>query len=197
MRNAVFSAIVKQSAVLQQHGFLHFDKKCLIMSISSISAVSSVTYPYSPTGSDASPVVASADPGLAQQTSALFTTAGIVATLGTASTTTQTYDAAGLYNSIAQAGTSTTPALAAPAAGTNTQVAAQQSLDSAVVGTLSTSSVNSGFYSGTGVLQSASPGNANLTSNWASALKANPNLSQVVAADSYAQGIVGTLSITA
>jgi hypothetical protein len=174
------------------------------MSISSIGAIAPSTYQYSPTvstaSSSASPVVTSTDPGLAQQASALSTTAGIVATLGTAAIDTQTYDAAGLYNSIAQAGTSTTttPALAVPAAGTNTQVSAEQSLDSSILGTLpATSSVNSGFYSGTGVLQSASSGSASLTANWASALKANPNLSAVVAADSYAQGIVGTLSVTA
>jgi hypothetical protein len=163
------------------------------MSISSIGTVSSTP------SVSVSPIAASTDPGLAQQASALSTTAGIVATLGTVSTSAQTYDTAGLYNSIAQAGTSTvtTPAVAASAAGSNTQVSAQQSLDSAIVGTLPTSSVNSGFYSGAGVLQSASSDSANLTANWASALKANPNLSPVVAADSYARGIIGTLSVTA
>lgn len=173
------------------------------MSVSSIGTSTPATYQYSPTvstGSTASPVVTSTDPGLAQQASALSATAGIVATLGSASTTTTlTYDAAGLYNSIAQAGTSTTttPTIAVPAAGSNTEIAAQQSLNSAVVATLPNSSTASGYYDGTGVLQSASSGGASLTANWASALKANPNLAQVVAADSYAQGIVGTLSVTA
>lgn len=171
------------------------------MSVSSIGVATPATYQYSPTvstGSNASPVVASNDPGLAQQASALSTTAGIVATLGTTTTTTaQTYDAAGLYNSIAQAGTSTAPAITVPAAGSNTQVATQQSLNSAIVSAFPNSSTASGFYTGSGVLQSASSDSATLTANWASALKANPNLAQVVSADSYAQGIVGTLSVTA
>jgi hypothetical protein len=175
------------------------------MSISSISAATPATYQYTPTtsastSSTASPVVASSDPGLAQQVSALSTTAGIVATLGTTSTSSaQTYDAAGLYNSIAQAGTttSTTPTIAVPAAGSNTQGTAQQSLNSAIVSALPNSSTASGFYTGSGVLQSTASDSATLTANWASALHTNPNLSPVVAADSYAQGIVGTLSVTA
>ena len=169
------------------------------MSIPSITTSMPALYQYSPTATSAvSPVVASSDPGLAQQASELSTTAGIVATLGTTSTA-QTYDAAGLYNSIAQAGTSTTttPAIAVPAAGSNTQLAAQQSLNSAVVSTLPNSNAGSGFYTGTGVLQSTASNSANLTANWASALKANPDLSRVVTADSYAQGIIGTLSVTA
>jgi hypothetical protein len=177
-----------------------------IMSISSLSAVSPTTYQYtapvtSTTASTTSPLVASSDPGLAQQVSGLSTTEGIVATLGSAPAATLTYDPAGLYNSIAQAGTSTSTAtqLTVPTAGSgvNTQVEAQQSLNSAIVAALPNSAVDSGFYTGTGVLQSASADNATLTSNWASALQANPNLANVVAADSYAQGIVGTLSVTA
>jgi len=177
------------------------------MSISSISTASPATYQYTPTtgtsastNSAASPVVASSDPGLAEEVSALSTTAGIVATLGTTSTSSaQTYDAAGLYNSIAQAGTTTptTPTTAVPAAGTNTQVTAQQSLNSAIVSALPNSSSASGFYTGSGVLQSTAANNATLTANWASALQTNPNLAPTVAADSYAQGIVGTLSVTA
>ncbi|HSY26545.1 MAG TPA: hypothetical protein VK832_03495 [Burkholderiaceae bacterium] len=175
------------------------------MSISSISTATPATYQYTPTTSTStnsteSPVVASSDPGLAEEVSALSTTASIVATLGTTSTSSaQTYDAAGLYNSIAQAGTttSTTPTIAVPAAGSNTQVSAQQSLNSAIVSALPNSSTASGFYTGSGVLQSTASNNAALTANWASALHTNPNLAPVVSADSYAQGIVGTLSVTA
>jgi len=169
------------------------------MTISTLNTLTPAAYVYSPPAStgSGSPVVSSNDPGLAQQVGALSTTAGIVATLGTATGSTQTYDAAGLYNSIAQAGTSTTPAIAVPAAGTNTEAVAQQSLNTAIVATLPASSAESGFYNGTGVLQSASSNSAALTANWASALKSNPNLSAVVAADSIAQGIVGTLSVTA
>lgn len=176
------------------------------MSISSINTVAPVSYQYTPvvSTSSASPVVASSDPGLAQQVGALSTTAGIVATLGSAPATTQTYNAAGLYDSIAQAGTTTTttPTLAVPTSGsgTNTQVEAQQSLNSSILSSLpgsSTASANSGFYTGTGVLQSTSATGTNLTANWASALQTNPNLASVVTADSFAQGIVGTLSVSA
>ncbi|MBV8665932.1 MAG: hypothetical protein JO269_05540 [Burkholderiaceae bacterium] len=170
------------------------------MSISSVNLPSAYQYtpPVASVGTPASPVVQNNDPGLAQQVGALSTTAGVVATLGSAPASTQTYDAAGLYNSIAQAGTSTAPALTAPAAANAASApsVAQQSLNSAIVSSLPNSAVNSGFYTGTGTLQSAEPTGANLTSNWASALQANPNLAHTVAADSYAQGIIGTLSVT-
>ena len=171
------------------------------MTVSTLNTVSPSTYQYTPSAStgSVSPVVSSNDPGLAQQVGALSVTEGVVATLGSAPSATQTYDAAGLYNSIAQAGTSTstTPTVTVPSAGSNVQQAAQQSTDSSIVGSLPSSSAASGFYTGSGVLQSASTNSATYTANWASALKANPNLSHVVAADSFAQGIVGTLSVTA
>jgi hypothetical protein len=173
------------------------------MSVSSINSVSPYLTTPSVTSSVSSPVVASNDPGLAEQASALSTTSGIVATLGSTSSSDQVYDAAGLYNSIAQAGTSTntsSTASSGTSSGTTTTptaASAQQSLNSAILDTLPTSSSNTGFYDGTGVLQSASTTGTNLTANWASALQANPNLSRTVAADSYAQGIIGTLSVTA
>jgi hypothetical protein len=146
---------------------------------------------------------------LAAEASALSTTSGIVATLGSNSgTDTQVYDAAGLYNSIAQAGTSTSTASTTGTSSTSSTTdnttsaaaaaaAATQSLNSSILSTLPNSNY-SDFYNGTGVVQSTtSSGGTNLTSNWASALQANPNLSAVVSADSFAQGIVGTLSTTA
>ncbi|HEX8956655.1 MAG TPA: hypothetical protein VF798_10285 [Burkholderiaceae bacterium] len=178
------------------------------MSISSLNTINpaSLLIPVantaSTTGSStASPVVQSSDPGLAAQASALSATSGIVATLGSSNgVTAQVYDAAGLYNSIAQAGTS---AAASSTGGGNESSAAaaaasaQQALNSAILSTLPGGSY-SGFYDGTGVVQSASSaGGVNLTSNWASALQSNPNLSRTVAADSFAQGIIGTLSTTA
>ncbi|MBV8635204.1 MAG: hypothetical protein JO002_11980 [Burkholderiaceae bacterium] len=180
------------------------------MSVSSINTntPASLLIPVTNTANTAStnassPVVASSDPGLAAQASALSTTSGIVATLGSASTGTQVYDAAGLYNSIAQAGTSATvPATSTSTTGNNTSAAAaaasaQQSLNASVLSTLPGGSY-SGFYNGSGVVQStASAGGTNLTSNFASALQANPNLAHTVAADSFAQGIIGTLSTTA
>ena len=189
------------------------------MSVSSLNTITpaSLLIPVSSTGntsssSAASPVVTSSDPGLAAEASALSTTSGIVATLGSNSgTDTQVYDAAGLYNSIAQAGTSTSTAsttgtsstssttdnTTSAAAAAAAAAAATQSLNSSILSTLPNSNY-SDFYNGTGVVQSTtSSGGTNLTSNWASALQANPNLSAVVSADSFAQGIVGTLSTTA
>lgn len=158
--------------------------------------------------SASSPVVQSSDPALAAQASALSTTSGIVATLGSATgVNTGVYDAAGLYNSIAQAGTSATASTGGSGSSTtgsgNTSSAAaaaasaQQSLNSSILSALPGGSY-SGFYDGTGVVQStSSAGGNNLTANWASALQSNPNLAHTVAADSFAQGIVGTLSTTA
>jgi len=187
------------------------------MSVSSLNTITPASLLIPVAGSTsststASPVVAGGDPGLAAEASALSTTSGIVATLGsTSSTDTQVYDGAGLYNSIAQAGTSATvPAASTTGTSTGTSsstgdtssaaaaaVSAQQSLNSSILSTLPGGSY-SGFYDGTGVVQStSSTSGTNLTSNFASALQANPNLSAVVAADSFAQGIVGTLSTTA
>ncbi|HEX7643691.1 MAG TPA: hypothetical protein VF472_15905 [Burkholderiaceae bacterium] len=185
------------------------------MSISSLNTINPAsllipaTNAASATGSStASPIVQSSDPGLAAQASALSAASGIVATLGSSNgATAQVYDAAGLYNSIAQAGTSANTSGTALSTGStgggNASSAAavadsaQQALNSAILSTLPGGSY-SGFYDGTGVVQSASSaGGLNLTSNWASALQSNPNLARTVAADSFAQGIVGTLSTTA
>ena len=186
------------------------------MSVSSLNTINpaSLLIPVTNTATTAnasanSPVVASSDPGLAAQASALSTTSGIVATLGSnSSADTQVYDAAGLYNSIAQAGTTTSTTNTGSSASSTTgssntssaaaaAASAAQSLNSSILSTLPGGSY-SGFYDGTGVVQSTSSASGtNLTSNWASALQANPKLSPVVAADSFAQGIVGTLSATA
>jgi hypothetical protein len=174
------------------------------MSVSSISSLNPATYQSSPTssvtsGSASSPVVPSNDPGLAQQVSALSTTAAVVATLGSSSSSnTLTYDAAGLYNSIAQAGPSTTTTAAAttPASSnTGTTSAAATTPTTTTASTAGNS--GSGYYTGNGVLQSDAASGTNLTANWASALKENPTLSSTVSADSLAQGIIGTLSVTA
>lgn len=186
------------------------------MSVSSINTITpaSLLIPVSSTGgtasaNSASPVVAGGDPGLAAQVGALSTDSGVIATLG-GSTGSQVYDAAGLYNSIAQAGTSTgtgtsgstTGSTGSTTAGNTTSAsaaaaAAAQSLNSSILSSLPGGSY-SGFYDGTGVVQSTSSASGtNLTSNWASALKSNPTLSHTVAADSFAQGIIGTISTTA
>ena|GEM_PF-1049874 len=183
------------------------------MSVSSINTITpaSLLIPVSSTGgtasaNSASPVVAGGDPGLAAQVGALSTDSGVIATLG-GSTGSQVYDAAGLYNSIAQAGTSTGTGTSGSTTGSTTTgnttsasaaaAAAAQSLNSSILSSLPGGSY-SGFYDGTGVVQSTSSASGtNLTSNWASALKSNPTLSHTVAADSFAQGIIGTISTTA
>jgi hypothetical protein len=183
------------------------------MSVSSLNTITpaSLLIPVSGTGgvanaSSTSPVIASGDPGLAAQVSALSTDSGVVATLGS-STASQVYDAAGLYNSIAQAGTTTSAASGTDSGGSITTgnttsaaaaaASAAQSLNASILSSLPGGSY-SGFYDGSGVVQSTSSvGGTNLTSNFASALQANPNLAHTVAADSFAQGIIGTLSTTA
>lgn len=172
------------------------------MSVSSINTLTPTTYQTATTpvnsSSASSPVVPSNDPGLAQQVGALSTAAGIVATLGsTTSSSDLTYNAAGLYNSIAQAGpsTTTTPAATTPASATTTTPASTGT--TAASGTTGTTSNASDYYDGTGVLQNDAASGTNLTANWANALKENPTLSHNVAADSIAQGIIGTLSVTA
>jgi hypothetical protein len=176
------------------------------MSVSSISSLNPASYQSTTpsvtsnsSASASSPVVPSNDPGLAQQVSALSTTASVVATLGSYSTNDAlTYDAAGLYNSIAQAGQSatTTPAASTPAASTT---AASATTTPATTSTTSTAATGtgSGYYNGSGVLQSDPASSSNLTANWSSALQQNPTLSNTVAADSFAQGIIGTISTTA
>jgi hypothetical protein len=170
------------------------------MSVSSINSLNPATYqtttPLVTSSSAASPVVPSNDPGLAQQVSALSTTAGVVATLGSSSSNNAlTYDAAGLYNSIAQAGpsTTTTPAATTPAANSTTTgtTAPATTTSTASTGT------GSGYYNGTGVLQTDAASTSNLSANWANALKENPSLSNTVSADSIAQGIIGTISTIA
>jgi hypothetical protein len=190
------------------------------MSVSSLNTITpaSLLIPVSGTGSTAktgssSPVTASGDAGLAAQASALSTISGVVATLGSG-TSSPVYDAAGLYNSIAQAGTVTSPGSTSGTGTDNTDsggstttgnttsaaaaaASAAQSLNASILSSLPGGSY-SGFYDGSGVVQStASAGGTNLTSNFASALQANPNLAHTVAADSFAQGIIGTLSTTA
>ena len=59
---------------------------------------------------------------------------------------------------------------------------------------LTTNTTTSGVYSTSGLLQGLP---ANTSTNWVTALKANPNLASTVIADSFNQGIVGTLSTVA
>lgn len=166
------------------------------MSISSIGLppVSAFgTVPATTTGNGVA-VAQTTDSGIARTAVTLSTNAGVIATLGGTSTAALTYNAAGLLNSISRAGTAPTP-IPTPQPGTNTQAFALQLLDKGIIGTLASDSVASGIYNGAGVLQSLP--SAGLSSHWASVLKTNPGLSANVIADSFNQGIIGTLKVTA
>ena len=139
------------------------------------------------------------DPGLSQIAVSLASDASVVATLdASSSSASATYSAAGLLNSFVQAGnsastdTSTDPSQ--PSTDTDSKTA-QQSLDQAIVGSLSSSPSTSGIYTSSGALQTLP--STDVTSNWASILKTNPELATTAVADSMNQGIVATLSTSA
>lgn len=133
------------------------------------------------------------DLGLVQTSVDLSGTADIIASFGTTGTDVQTYTAAGLLNSISQAGNSPSTSPVIPAQGTDTQSLVQQSTDQGVIGSLASDPMTSGIYSSSGMLQSS----IDSSSNWATALQANPGAAGTAISDSFAQGIVGTLLATA
>jgi len=160
--------------------------------MSTISGVSSSGSYISNTTS--TPKVAkSPNSGLVQTAASLAYNGNIVATLGSGSVSSLTYDAAGLLNSILQAGTSSAPAQTT-GKNSSAQVTARSSTDQGIVNTLSTSASASGVYTSSGSLQGLPSGTS---ANWASALKANPGLASTAIADSINQGIVGIFSTTA
>ena len=169
--------------------------------MSTIAGLSSI-YNSLLTGAVASTVSKTSIPGLAQTAADLSSQSGIVATFEAASSSSLTYDATGLLNSLVQAGTLIQPALT-PTKGLSPQVTVQASASQGVINsfskelsnTLSSSiPVTSGLYTASGATEGLS---SNVSANWASILKINPNLSSTVISDSFNQGIVGTLSTTA
>ena len=112
--------------------------------------------------------------------STLAQQAGIVATLGSATSEFQTYDATGLLNQVAQA--------------SNAAAAAQSSAPAAAApsgqGTSADPSAPSSPSSDTSVA-AAVPG------DWGTILKSNPALTSVAVADAVAQGIVNTINVYA
>jgi hypothetical protein len=139
----------------------------------------------------ANPVAkASASPFLASEATTLALDAGVIVSLGGGSSSSLTYDATGLFNSLAQAGQLSGAALTP---GANSQTSATQSLNQGILNGLpstatssSTLAASSGVYNSAGTVEPTS-------TNWANALKANPALASTVIADSYDQGIVATL----
>lgn len=136
--------------------------------------------PYVPPATN----VSQADDGAVTDAVDLASMSSIVASLGGNSATSDTYNAVGLLNSIEQAGQapSTTPTI--PAVG-------QDSLDAAVVGSLSDSSTASGIYTPGGEFQNLS---SSTTQNYQALLNANPDLASVFGSDSLDSGIVNTFA---
>jgi hypothetical protein len=130
--------------------------------------------------------------GLSQTAVTLASDASVIATLGATSGATPIYDATGMLNSLIQAGTS---AASSPSNASSDFQNAPPSLDQAIVSSLSSSPTTSGIYTADGSLQTSS--STDLTSNWASILHTNPQLAATAIADSFDQGIVGTLSSSA
>jgi len=150
---------------------------------------------YLPASTEAgSPLVSGTNPGLAQTAVSLAANSGVIATLGATSSTFQTYDAAGLLNTIAQSGVAPSTAIPVPASGTDTQSLEQQLLNQGIANSLPTNTSPSGIYTSSGTLTSMS---SDTSTNWATILKADPSFSGTVISDSFAQGIVGSLSVLA
>lgn len=125
------------------------------------------------------------DAGLPQTATALAADASVIATLGGSASASSTYSAAGLLDSFVQAGSSSSTQASSSTG------SAQQSLNQAIVGSLTASTTTSGIYTSTGGLQNLPT--TDVSANWTSILKTNPEAAKTVAADSVRQGIVNTL----
>ncbi|HAT29545.1 MAG TPA: hypothetical protein DCW29_01435 [Janthinobacterium sp.] len=165
----------------------------------SIASISASPPPLAPAAVNKPiPVAGTGNAGLASLAVSLSSEASVVATFGGSLTNLQVYSPQGLLNAILQAGTAPTPA-AIPAVGSDATANAQQSqlsLDQAVVGTLSSATpAESGIYSSGGPVQSLS--SEGVSAGWASILNVNPGAAGTVIADSFAQGILGSLQTSA
>jgi hypothetical protein len=145
-----------------------------IMAISSISSTTTSTAAASATTTPPAPAVPeepTQDPATRVTLSNLSAQAGIVATLGNSESPSQTYDATGLLNAVAQAGmaqaATSVPTSTDPAASTDTSAGSSTSVAAAVPG------------------------------DWGAILKSNPALTSVAVEDAVAQGIVNTINVYA
>lgn len=142
-------------------------------------------------------VVPSSDPGLAVTAVNLSNDASVIATLGnTGSTSLPLYDAAGLLNSLSQAGTQTGASLSVPPQGTDISNLTQQVENQAITSVLAASTGQSvpDLYSADGSATGLAP---NLATVYAGLLKSDPSLASTVIGDSFNQGIVGSLNVSA
>jgi hypothetical protein len=78
--------------------------------------------------------------------------------------------------------------------GVDSQVIAQDANDASIVNTLGSSTSAAGIYTASGSLQNLS---SETTANLSSILSNSPSLSGEFVGDSFASGIVGTLSVSA
>jgi hypothetical protein len=159
---------------------------------SSVGSLSN-TYSYLPPATTAGvvPVSTATDPGLAQTAVQLSANADVIATLGSSGTSPLTYNAAGLFDTIAQAGSTPSTAIPVPPNGSDIQSATQQQVDQGIANTLPANPAAAGVYGSAGTLQNL-PNDT--SSNWASILKSNPSYAGTVIGDSFVQGIVDTLA---
>lgn len=128
--------------------------------------------------------VSQADAGTVSDAVDLAGMASIVSGFGGSNATGGTYNAVGLLNAIEKAGQPSPATPTIPAVG-------QDSLDAAVVGSLSDSSQESGIYTPGGEFQNLS---SSTTQNYRALLNANPDLASVFGSDSLDSGIVNTFA---
>lgn len=117
--------------------------------------------------------------------------ASVVATLGGAKSSTQTYTAAGLLSTLQQAGTlANAPVI--PDEGTYRQGDTQLLQNQLIAATLAQPPQSSGAYTGASLLPLLN--GAPAAASWASALKARPGLAGTAVAHAYNQSIVSSFS---
>ncbi len=125
-------------------------------------------------------------PALAELAANLATEGSVVATLGSASGTSPTYNAEGILDAILQAGATAGSASDASGAGSGASSTTGQAASAGA------SSATAGVYDASGTLQAL-----NVSTGWTSLLQANPALASTVLADSTDKAIVGSISTTA
>jgi hypothetical protein len=160
-------------------------------SISSLFTSSLYSYSAAVAGGNGLSVSKTSDARLLQAAVTLAGDASILSTINNR-TSGDTYDAAGLLNSMVQAGTSAT--LSSQVNQSGYSLTAQQILNQGIAGSLSSSSSSSGIYNSSGVLQSLAQTNS--SANWANVLKTNPGMASVAIADMMNQSLIGSLVST-
>jgi hypothetical protein len=117
--------------------------------------------------------------------------ASVVATLGGAKSSTQTYTAAGLLSTLQQAGAlPTAPYIPEP--GTYQPGDAQQWQNQQIAAALAQQPQASGAYTGAPLLPVLN--GAPAAASWATALKARPGLASTAVANAYNQSVVSSFS---